>query len=584
MSLHHQSDATGRRPLRVWVLLSVAAAALAGCGGGSRHAMIAEPTYVSMADAQAFTFALQQRYLELSTRAYDRGDRRGADFYALRSIMAIEGKATELLTPREAGLSGPLAEEATLARRRLTGVFDEGVRIHAAEDAARAQALFDCWLREAGAGADPGQVVTCQGAALTALARLEAASRGAPRLAGELPPQILSGPPSLQTSFPAGAFPMGSAQVVGPAVSQEIVFTAPAPTATVRTQVHLPGPAPLSAPAGYAPSAMATSYAPAAQAPLPYARYQVTAPVESQRGSPSAPYDAASYAVNLDLPTAAPPPVGVLAMPAQGLNGPLPAPARAGGVSASASIPTPGPVLAPPSWAGAQAAGFAQAAPPSVQYAALPPAPVGVVLHDGGRGEAPAPAPRGEDLAILFPAPMGGSLAAPSSGPSFPAPPRQRAPQPVAASPAPARPSAPAPEPPPQAQVVSPQASGPDAGRAMAAEAQARPRGLPVFFEFGSNDLTPEAEDILDDVAAEARRLGTRRISLAGFTDSAGSIRYNQLLAMRRAQAVRLGLEKRLGSNVVFEVLPAGKAGQAVATADEVREAANRRVEIALLP
>ncbi len=158
------------------------------------------------------------------------------------------------------------------------------------------------------------------------------------------------------------------------------------------------------------------------------------------------------------------------------------------------------------------------------------------------------------------------------------------APSPV---PAPSGPSLPEPlegAAPGAARVVSPQTSGPDAGQAMASEAQARPRGLPVFFEFASDKLTPEAEDILKDLAAEARRLGARRISIAGFTDSAGSARYNQLLAMRRAQAVRLALEKLLGSGVVFEVLPAGEAGQARATNDEVREAANRRVEISILP
>ncbi|MDD2870305.1 OmpA family protein [Neomegalonema sp.] len=579
MSLHHQSDATGRRPLRVWVLLGVATAALAGCGGGSRQALIAEPTYVSMAEAQPFTFALQQRYLELSSRAYDRGDRQGADFYGLRSILAIEGKAVELLTPREAGLRGPLAEEAALVRRRLIGVFDEGVRIHAAEDAARAQALYDCWLREAGAGTDPGQMLICQGAALTALTRLEAAIRGAPRLADELPPQFVVGP--MGPSMPP---PMAGYPAAGPlSAPQGIAYAAPGPAVTVRTQVHFP-----PASGVQAPPALATGYAPAAQPPLPYARYQVTSPVESQRGSPSAPYDAPTYAASVDLPTPAPAPTGILSMPPQGLSGPLPAPRFAGsqGGGVSVSMAAPGPVLAPPSWTGAPAAGFAQAGLQGPQYAALPAATPGVVLHDGGSGRAPAPAPRGEDLAILFPAPMGGTisaspqaLSAPGAGSSLPAvgladaPPRPILPEP---------PSAPAE--PPRAQVVSPQASGSDAGQAMAAAAQERPRGLPVFFEFGSNDLTPEAEDILDDIAAEARRRKARRISLAGFTDSAGSPRYNQLLAMRRAQAVRLGLEKRLGSSVVFEVLPAGEAGQATSTADEVREAANRRVEIAILP
>lgn len=593
MSFLKLSDATGRRPLRIWIFLGVASAALAGCGGGqSRHAAISEPAYIALTEAQAFTYALQQRYLELSTRAFDRGDRGGADFYALRSIMAIEGKAVNLLSPHELGLRGGLAQEAASLRLRLTTVFQDGGRLYAPEDSARAQALYDCWLRETASGGDPGRAAICQGAAETAVARLEAASRGAARL----------------ESLHAQEGPVFMAPPSG--------FAAPIQTA---------------APLGYAPAGPISGYAPAAaQPPLPYAQYQVLEPYHAERPSPSAPYDAPSYGVQIGAPppaaavaggvalgapiptprpvapptpvsTPAPPRGGVLASPPQGLRGSLPAPqphfesARpAAPVLAESQLhPQPGVLTgrlpAPPSWAGAEAAGYAQAPAAGLPRLAAPPTPTLWTESEPARSApaplaaAPAAAPRGEDLRILFPAPMAAPpTAAPPSGLRAQSAPRPTAPLAAAPEPAPSGPLLDSSL--PSARVVSPQASGPDAGQAMATAAENRPRGLPVFFEFASDSLTPEAQDILNDLASEARRQEIRRISIAGFTDSAGSSRYNQLLAMRRAQAVRASLERRLGSEVVFEVLPAGKAGQAVATADEVREAANRRVEIALLP
>jgi len=103
-----------------------------------------------------------------------------------------------------------------------------------------------------------------------------------------------------------------------------------------------------------------------------------------------------------------------------------------------------------------------------------------------------------------------------------------------------------------------------------------------VFFGFDSDEVTIEAEDVLVDAVERIRLSGARRITLIGFTDSMGNARYNQLLAMRRAQAVRQYLQEKLGDAVVFEILPVGEV-QAVQTGgDGVKEALNRKVQIAL--
>ena len=103
-----------------------------------------------------------------------------------------------------------------------------------------------------------------------------------------------------------------------------------------------------------------------------------------------------------------------------------------------------------------------------------------------------------------------------------------------------------------------------------------------VFFGFDSDEVTIEAEDVLVDAVERIRLSGARRVSLLGFTDSMGNARYNQLLAMRRAQSVRKFLQEKLGNSVTFEILPVGEVQAVKSGGDGVKEALNRKVQINL--
>src|SRR5262249_40533544 len=67
-----------------------------------------------------------------------------------------------------------------------------------------------------------------------------------------------------------------------------------------------------------------------------------------------------------------------------------------------------------------------------------------------------------------------------------------------------------------------------------------------VNFEFDSDQMTPESEVLLDEVAVYLRS-GTnwRKLVIEGHTDSVGSEKYNMELSQRRANAIRLFLVKR---------------------------------------
>jgi len=112
-------------------------------------------------------------------------------------------------------------------------------------------------------------------------------------------------------------------------------------------------------------------------------------------------------------------------------------------------------------------------------------------------------------------------------------------------------------------------------------DAAANSRGdFSVFFGFDSDEVTLEGEDVLIDAIEQIRLSGIQRVTLMGFTDSVGNVRYNQLLAMRRAQAVRQFLQQKLGTAIEFEILPVGELQAVRNGGDGVKEALNRKVEI----
>jgi outer membrane protein OmpA-like peptidoglycan-associated protein len=106
------------------------------------------------------------------------------------------------------------------------------------------------------------------------------------------------------------------------------------------------------------------------------------------------------------------------------------------------------------------------------------------------------------------------------------------------------------------------------------------PQSYMVFFDFDKYDLTPEAQRILASAAQDFKKGGYVRIVVTGHTDTVGTDSYNQKLSERRADAVKNQLIK-LGVNVQeISAIGVGKNGLLVPTADQIREAQNRRAEI----
>ena len=105
---------------------------------------------------------------------------------------------------------------------------------------------------------------------------------------------------------------------------------------------------------------------------------------------------------------------------------------------------------------------------------------------------------------------------------------------------------------------------------------------LPIFFEFNSTKLRPEANELLDKVGAAlaSDELATFRFSVEGHTDSVGSDGFNDQLSRDRAAAVKAYLmaqgvpEERLATSGHGETTPVASN-----ETDDGRQR-NRRVEL----
>ena len=102
-----------------------------------------------------------------------------------------------------------------------------------------------------------------------------------------------------------------------------------------------------------------------------------------------------------------------------------------------------------------------------------------------------------------------------------------------------------------------------------------------VFFDFDRSTLTDSGLKVMDAVAEQLKaRKDIKTVHITGFTDTSGSMAYNQRLSQRRADAVRQALIQRGVSATLLQTKAMGETQLMVKTPDNTREPANRRAEI----
>ncbi|MBK6638431.1 MAG: OmpA family protein [Rhodocyclaceae bacterium] len=94
--------------------------------------------------------------------------------------------------------------------------------------------------------------------------------------------------------------------------------------------------------------------------------------------------------------------------------------------------------------------------------------------------------------------------------------------------------------------------------------------------------IDPESAPVIAAIKAELSKRPAPEITVIGHTDRVGKLEGNDELSKRRAEAVRDILSGDGIKAASMEVAGRGEREPVVATADEVAEARNRRVEISI--
>lgn len=105
-----------------------------------------------------------------------------------------------------------------------------------------------------------------------------------------------------------------------------------------------------------------------------------------------------------------------------------------------------------------------------------------------------------------------------------------------------------------------------------------------VTFALNSADLNAQFFNVLDGVALVLKEYNKTVVEVAGHTDSTGSDAYNLQLSQRRAQAVASYLVSQGIKSERLITVGAGKAHPIASNATEEGRAANRRVELTIVP
>jgi outer membrane protein OmpA-like peptidoglycan-associated protein len=103
-----------------------------------------------------------------------------------------------------------------------------------------------------------------------------------------------------------------------------------------------------------------------------------------------------------------------------------------------------------------------------------------------------------------------------------------------------------------------------------------------VFFDWDRSDLSARALDTIKQAANAYKTKGGASVMSTGHTDTSGPDAYNMALSLRRANAVKNALVREGVQASDISVVGRGEAQPLVPTADGVREAQNRRVEIVI--
>jgi outer membrane protein OmpA-like peptidoglycan-associated protein len=116
-------------------------------------------------------------------------------------------------------------------------------------------------------------------------------------------------------------------------------------------------------------------------------------------------------------------------------------------------------------------------------------------------------------------------------------------------------------------------------GEALAARPPA-PRQFLLYFLTGGDELTPESRTLLPQIVELVRGRAAADVTVIGHTDTTDTAQANAALGLRRATLIRNQLLAAGLNESQVDVSSHGETDLLVATADNVAQPRNRRVEV----
>ncbi len=142
---------------------------LAACAAGPDLTM----TSRMASKGDAFQQALHREYLALARAEADEGDTEDAVYFNGKSMAAAGGQKVGPQKVKERKLPGDTKWELEAARQALRAALGTGGMKNKPNTAAKAQAMFDCWMQEQEENFQPKHIAACRDAFDAALKRLE---------------------------------------------------------------------------------------------------------------------------------------------------------------------------------------------------------------------------------------------------------------------------------------------------------------------------------------------------------------------------------------------------------------------------
>jgi len=109
-----------------------------------------------------FNAALQQEYVQLAQNEVDEGDWPDTAYFVAKAKAAAMGEAVQPTAMEERDLPAKYVDELAAARSDLMNVLGMGAAEANPPVAARAQAMFDCWMQEAEEDRQPEDIEECK--------------------------------------------------------------------------------------------------------------------------------------------------------------------------------------------------------------------------------------------------------------------------------------------------------------------------------------------------------------------------------------------------------------------------------------